>query len=135
LVPENCNGHDDVMRAISKYEAQMAACSVKMDTVIKQSEQAATIQREIKRCLNELTVELAKNYVTKQEFKEFTEGSEARIVRIHERLDTDARQRKKDEHSQREFFVKVIVAVFSGGALAFAVISWLVDYFRNGGVL
>ena len=128
MVPENCNGHDDVMRAISKYEAQMAACSVKMDTVIKQSEQAATIQQEIKKCLNSLTLDLAKNYVTKQEFKDFIDNSEDRIIKVHERLD----QAHRDLNG---LLVKLLLLGVPLAALVWQVLRWIVDMIWGIGVM
>ena len=128
MVPENCNGHDDVMRAISKYEAQMAACSVKMDTVIKQSEQSAVVQREIKKCLNSLTLDLAKNYVTKQEFKDFIDNSEDRIIKVHERLD----QAHRDLNG---LLVKLLLLGVPLAALVWQVLRWIVDMIWGIGVM
>ena len=128
-----CDNHDALTALVQANMAWQRGCEAKLDAMLETGQENSRTQKDIMKCLNDLALDLAKNYVTKEEFRDFTDSSEQRIVKVHERLDKAAVQRKEDEQNQREYFVKVIAAVFAGGALAFAVVSWLVELILNGG--
>ena len=134
-MPENstCNNHDALTALVQANVVWQRGCEAKLDAMLESVQEASKTQKDIKQCLNDLALDLAKNYVTKQEFRDFADNSEGRIVKIHERLDKAVEARKKEEQAQRDYFLRVVAAVFAGGGLAFAVIQWFVGLLLNGG--
>ena len=123
---DKCQMHDDVKSEVVSIthllQSQIlwqAKFEERMDSLVEATRVNAEAQKDIQGCLNQLSVQLAKNYVTKIEFEKMGDESEKRIVRVHQRLDQMATE-------QKENLWKVIGFVFPAGALVFAFIQWVV---------
>lgn len=122
-----CYYHDELKEDTARLAdlvSSMLNCQAKFETQMENTNkilvETQATQKEIKKCLNDLALNLARNYVSKDEFRAFTVQSEDRIVRIHSRLDA------ADEEAKKNLW-KVIGWAIPGGALIFGFISWLVS--------
>ena len=131
---DKCGYHDDMksdIQNISEFARSQvswqASYEAKLDNLVGQVAAMVAMQADIKSCMNELAVNLAKNYVTKKEFGDYCASSEMRTVRLHERLDEIQREQKAS-------LWRVIGYVFPAGALVFGVIQWLFSFSSVGGL-
>ncbi len=135
-----CSRHDETMQKID-HLSELMRSSLTMQA--KMDEQLATISKRldnhdsqltsINQCLAAIKLEMAQKYVTKDEFKKAGEDAENRIIRVHKRLDdwheNLAEYRKSEAEridAEKGRTLKLLSAVFAGGALVFGIISWLV---------
>ena len=88
---------------------------------------------EVKRSLADLSeavadlrVLVAGNYVTRGDFGECQKNAEARVVKLHERID-------KHEESEKADRYKLAGLVFTISAFVFGVIQWVVSLAEGGG--
>ncbi len=95
-----------------------ASFEAKIDAISEDIKEATQTQRDMKRCLNDIKVELARNYVTKKEFETYCTESEERIIRIHSRLDEIGRY-------QRDSLWKIILYFVPIAALVFTIFTWI----------
>ena len=120
-----CVYHDDVKKDVSvtsdlarQHLHWQAGFEARMDALVEGIRQNNEGQKELKKCVNEIKVELAKNYVTKKEFSEYCETSEERIKEIHWRLNEIGQY-------QRESLWRIILYFAPIAALIFTVITWV----------
>ncbi len=122
---EKCGMHDDMkkgLEAVSELARSQvswqASYEAKLDNLVTQNIAMVKMQADIKACLNTLSIDLAKNYVTKKEFGDYCVSAENRTTRLHERLDEIQREQKAS-------LWRVIGYVFPAGALVFGIVQWL----------
>jgi hypothetical protein len=139
---EKCPHHDDLKAEVDKQAGKaasssewQAAFSEKMGAIGSAIERNTNLTDEVKRCVNDINLALAKEYVTKADFNETCNEITTKITGIHARMDSEKRDRKKEEQARKEYNVRVLAAVFVGGGLLFAFIAWVVDMIRDAGVL
>lgn len=89
--------------------------------------------REVKKALAELTasvadlrVQVAGGYVAKEDFLKFQEFSEARIDKLHDRIETHEREEKADRWKMAG-----LVATVTG--IVLSIVQWVVNLYRGGG--
>ncbi len=137
---EKCQFHDDLKAEVDKQAAEAdnfamwrAGISEKMNAVVDATNRNAgltdkntVLTYEVKKCINELSLSLAKEYVTKDELKKSIESIEGCVEKEHERMDTDATKQQAEEKHRKEYTLRLLAVVFAGGAVTFAVVSWVV---------
>ncbi len=120
-----CNYHDDLKGEVSQmgdlarqHLQWQAGFEAKLDGLTDEVRALSAGQRELLRCMTEIKVDLAKNYVTKDDFMSYCDDAEDRIVRIHQRLDEIGKY-------QRESLWRIILYFAPIAALIFTIITWL----------
>ena len=122
---DKCQHHDDLKSEVSamgdlarQHLSWQAGFEARMDALVEGIRQNNESQKEMQKCLNALTVNLAENYVGKREFTDYCRDAEQRTVRIHERLDAFHEDQKKSLWKIIGLFVPV-------SALVFSFVTWL----------
>ena len=122
---DKCVHHDDLKQAVGNlsemtymYVKAQSGFEAKVDSLAEVLKQVHEGQRDLKRCVNEVKVDLAKNYVTKQEFTDYCDTSEDRIKEIHSRLNEIGQY-------QRDSLWRIILYFAPIAALIFTVITWV----------
>ena len=125
LQQDKCQHHNDLKSEVAamgdlarQHLAWQAGFEARMDALVEGIRQNNEGQKELKKCVNEIKVDLAKNYVTKKEFSEYCETSEERIITIHRRLEEIGQY-------QRDSLWRIILYFAPVAALVFTVLTWL----------
>lgn len=90
--------------------------------------------REVKKAIAELTasvadlrVQVAGNYVTRDDFTKCQDCAEQRIVKLHDRIDTHEREEKADRWK-----LAGLAATITG--IVLSIVQWVVSLYRGGKV-
>ncbi len=130
-----CMFHEDLKAATTQHSKAagewarwQAMYEEKMSTLINNQDQNLNLTKEVKKCVKETNLELARNYVGKEDMAAFIKETDKKFTTLNDKF----------AQAQKETNImlwKVITLVFPAGALAFAVVAWLVDMIRVAGVM
>ena len=122
---ERCSEHEGTRHELSQlgdlarqHLTWQSGFEARMDSLIELSRQSQETQRDIKKEMHGLAVNMATNYVTKGEFVDYCKDSEKRTVRVHERLDAIGLEQKQNLWKVIGLFVPI-------SAIVFSFITWL----------
>ncbi len=149
---EKCQFHDDLKAEVDKQAAEAdnfatwrAGISEKMNAVVDAvtrnanlTDKNTELTHEVKRCIIEIQLSLAKEYVSKDEFKNSIKNIEGCVEKVHERMDADAEKQQAEEKHRKEYTLRLLSVVFAGGAVTFAVVNWVIDLIQaaiSGGAM
>ena len=122
---DKCQHHDDLKSEVSamgdlarQHLTWQSGFEARLDALIEGVRQNNESQKEMQKSLNELTVNLAENYVGKREFADYCRDAEKRMVRVHQRLEAFS-------DDQRKSLWKVIGLFVPVSAIVFSFVTWL----------
>jgi len=117
---EKCQYHDELKNEVTatgdlsrQHLNWQAGFEARLDALIEGVRQNNESQKEMQKCLNELTVNLAENYVGKREFADYCRDAEKRMVRVHQRLEAFSEDQRKSLWKVISLFVPISAVVFS----------------------